>query len=207
MRDVRMAPRAERFRRGGQPNRAGEKFRSEDRANGARVRATNTPTRRSLSAHSGCSVRSHTDAYDESASHCRGFRQGRGRPARGRASTCCRYRMCRPRCGRVGRRGLRRSAGSPRWRAVLGEQCRHQSHRPADVVEEQFEAGAEIVEAGVAVGRGREAVLRTSAVAGEAHIAVQAVGGSVSRLSTPKRCCCSEETRSIRWSSAMLPSR
>ena len=43
-----------------------------------------------------------------------------------------------------------------------------------DVVEERLEAGAEVVEAGIAVGRSDEAVLGAAAVAGEADVAVEA---------------------------------
>src|SRR5580765_8493908 len=47
-------------------------------------------------------------------------------------------------------------------RTALGEQAAH-------------EAGAQVVEPGVAVGGGDEAVLRAAAVAGEADVAVEAV--------------------------------
>src|SRR4029079_1667016 len=63
-----------------------------------------------------------------------------------------------------------------RGRAVLGEQPTHDPHRTVDVVEEVLEAGAEVVEAGVA-GRGfDEAVLGTAAVTREAHVALEAIG-------------------------------
>src|SRR5215470_20050174 len=41
----------------------------------------------------------------------------------------------------------------------------HEAHRRVDVVEEVLVAGAEVVEAGLAVGRLNEAVLRAAAVA------------------------------------------
>src|SRR5213078_478549 len=61
-----------------------------------------------------------------------------------------------------------------RRRAIGGEQPCHRPHRPVDVVEKRLVAGAEVVEAGVAVGRLDEAVLRAAAVAGEAHVALEA---------------------------------
>ncbi len=51
----------------------------------------------------------------------------------------------------------------------------HEPHRPVDVVEERLEAGAQVVEAGIAVRRRDEPVLRAAAVARETHVALEAV--------------------------------
>src|SRR5262252_561441 len=51
----------------------------------------------------------------------------------------------------------------------------HETHRRVDVVEEVLVAGAEVVEARLAVGRLHEAVLRAAAVAGEADVALETV--------------------------------
>ena len=159
-------------------------------------------------AQSGSSIRSHSKRARarkrDSSISSRVARRG-GRPARGvlplAAAPACAGLVAAASCV-ASCVDLPDSDGGRSWANSVAI-----AHRLADVVEEQFEAGAQVVEAGVAVGRRREAVLRTSAVAGEAQIAVQAVPGSVSRLSSPNCCCCSDETRSIRWCSEMLPSR
>jgi hypothetical protein len=62
-------------------------------------------------------------------------------------------------------------------RAPARKQPRHLVHRLGDVGEEALQARAQVVEPGLAVWCGGEAVLRAAAVAGEAHVAVAAVGG------------------------------
>ena len=59
--------------------------------------------------------------------------------------------------------------------AAGGEQLGHDRHRLLDMVEERLVARAEVVLAGLAVGRDGEAVLRAAAVAGPADVAVEAV--------------------------------
>ncbi len=59
--------------------------------------------------------------------------------------------------------------------AVFLEEFSHGAHVGIDVGEEGFVGGAEVVEAGVAVGGEDEAVLGAFAVAGEADFAVTAV--------------------------------
>jgi hypothetical protein len=60
-------------------------------------------------------------------------------------------------------------------RAILGEQPGHRSHRLVDVMKEALEGGAEVVEAGFAVGGAGEAVFGAAAVAREADVAFAAV--------------------------------
>jgi hypothetical protein len=61
------------------------------------------------------------------------------------------------------------------WRAFLVEQLGHFAHRAVDMVEELFVAGAQVVEPVLAVGSADEPVTGAAAVAGEAHLAVEAV--------------------------------
>ena len=79
------------------------------------------------------------------------------------------------RCDRVVRRARRSASTISEGARSCGEQVGHRSHRLLDVVEEELEGRAQVVEAGLAVGGGDEAVLRAAAVAGEAHVAFAAV--------------------------------
>src|SRR5512134_1186065 len=64
-----------------------------------------------------------------------------------------------------------------RRRSICTEEIAHRFHRRPDVSEELLVARTEVVQAGVAVGRRGEAILRTPAVAGEPHVALQTVRG------------------------------
>ena len=59
--------------------------------------------------------------------------------------------------------------------AIPREQSGHRAHGLVDVVEEVLEAGAEVVESRLAVGRRGEAVFRAAAVACEAHVTLAAL--------------------------------
>src|SRR3954463_9759162 len=61
-----------------------------------------------------------------------------------------------------------------RWRSAGAQQLSHALHGLPHVLEERLVTGAEVVLSGFAVRRGCEAVLRATAVAGEAHVTVQA---------------------------------
>ena len=75
------------------------------------------------------------------------------------------------------------------------ESVGHQAHDAVDVGEERLVAGAQVVEAFVAVRSECEPVLRTFTIACEPHLAVEAVPpGSRSRLASPKRRCCGDAT-------------
>src|SRR3954447_22870258 len=57
-----------------------------------------------------------------------------------------------------------------------GSHCAgHHPHGSVDMAEEELIARAQVVEAGLAVRSGGEAILRTAAVAGEPHVAGPAV--------------------------------
>jgi hypothetical protein len=71
-------------------------------------------------------------------------------------------------------------------RAAGPQQLAHGVHRGPDVAEERLVAGAQVMQARLAVGRGREPVLGTAAVAGEPDVAVQAVPGQRVPLSLPE---------------------
>ena len=60
---------------------------------------------------------------------------------------------------------------------LLRMKRRHGAHRRVNVVEEAAVAGAEVVEARLAVGGLEETVLGAAAVAGESHLAASAVVG------------------------------
>jgi hypothetical protein len=53
----------------------------------------------------------------------------------------------------------------------------HEAHIWVDVIEEQFVAGTEVIQAELAIGGGEEAMLGAFTVAGEAHFAIAAVLG------------------------------
>ena len=55
------------------------------------------------------------------------------------------------------------------------EQAGHELHREIDVVEERLEPGAQVVQPRLTIRRHDEAILRTFAVTGEAHVAFPAV--------------------------------
>ena len=77
-----------------------------------------------------------------------------------------------PAAGRVLGRVLSHDLGR---RSPTPQQITHRSHRPVDVVEERLEAWTQVVQAGFPVRRRDEAVLRATAVAGEADVALEAV--------------------------------
>ena len=78
-----------------------------------------------------------------------------------------------------------------RWRRIrpaisfMGSRCDERSPKP----------GAQVVEARLAVGRQNKPVLGTLAMTGEAHVALPAKRGGVSRLSRPNLICCGEATK------------
>ena len=78
------------------------------------------------------------------------------------------------RCARAWRRPPRSAHDLGRG-AVLGEERSDDPHRAVDVVEEVLEAGAQVVQPRIAVGRLDEPVLGAAAVAREPHVALPAV--------------------------------
>jgi hypothetical protein len=105
----------------------------------------------------------------------------------------------RPRPGPAG--------SSPARPAGPGAAARPKLQGRVGVFEKALVAGAEVVQAGLALRGGEEAVLGALPMAGEAHLAFAAERGRLSSLARPNRCCRSEAARSAMGVFRMLPSR